>query len=260
MERLPDDLFIRFLERLRYPLVALEATKTMWKTLETRLCPLDWTRHVQDEFWQAGTRFLGTARTMRDRLRAGGLLVSDREMLDVLALGAVGQYSPPPRWLRDLLLLLDWIAERFRRPRPPTEEPDPLGKPGLSSLRLRTRFHLTGLELETWAGEEPLARSAMGVRGAPAFCLWPKSLPTDLSLPQALQEHQDRWKLSHSRRQALYRLGGTVLTIVLKYITMGPVGLIVSVLHLLAEGLLDVIQGGRRLIWPSSLPTVEEVS
>jgi hypothetical protein len=252
IERIPDDLFLRILERLHYPLAAFEGARAMWRELSKSL--RDMTDHVR----AAGHRFLGDARLMRDRLRAGGLLPGDREMLDVLALGAVGNYPPPPGWLQGLLILLDWIAEGFRRPRPPVEDPEPPGDLAPGGLRLRSRFHLFGLELETLLGEGPVARSTMGMSEAPAFHFWAESLPAGLDLGETLGRHSDRWRVSHNRRQVLYRLGGKVLSLVLKYMTMGPVGLIVSVLHLLAEGLLDVVSYGRRLMWPANLPQTLE--
>lgn len=264
MERLPDDLFIRVLEWFKYPAMVLDAVDVMWQRLEHRFRALTtWHRYCQEEFWEAGRRFLGTdtdtedgtaLRIMRDRLRAGGLLARDREMLNMLALGAVGEPSPPPRWMQDLLTLLNWVAEGFRRRKPPSTEPDLPGQPGRAGLTHWPNYHVSGLELESRVGGVLLARSTFGLKSMPSFLFWPEALPSDLSPSVVLQEHAERWGLEHRRRQVLYRLGGTVLNLVLTYITMGPIGLIVSVLHLLAEGLLDVIQGGRHLIWPAFLP------
>lgn len=250
LERLPETLFIRLLELLNYPKIAWKASLSMWEVLESRL------RYLSETTRDAGRRFLGTPQLMRDRLRAGGLLASDRETLNVLALGALGEYHPRLGWLQDILTLIDWITEQFRYTKPSVktrlEQPTPVD---LMTLTYQTRFHLFGLELETWMGNNLVARSTMEVQSQPSFHFYPYQVPVSISPSMVLQKHTARWSLEHRRRQALYRLGNRILSLVMKYLVLGPVGLIVCTLHLIAEQILDVVPHGHNLTWSNALPT-----
>ena len=71
IERIPDDLFLRILERLHYPLAAFEGARAMWRELSKSL--RDMTDHVR----AAGRRFLGNGRSSPRagpvrRCRSGG--------------------------------------------------------------------------------------------------------------------------------------------------------------------------------------------
>jgi hypothetical protein len=178
-------------------------------------------------------------------------------MLNILALGVVGEAWKRSQLIRDLWTLFDWIGGLFRRDdkQPPTDDTSATAPAALTFV---PRFHLFGLELETRAGDAVFAHSAHGIKSGQVTWFEPAESVADTD--RIVQAHADRWALEHHRRQALYRLGSNVVGLVLKYIAMGPIGLVVSVLQLLTEGLFDVARNCRKLIWPAELPDPEQIN
>lgn len=249
VEALPEKMFLFFMELLHYPAVALRAARLMWKSL------FEYIPALPKVLRRVGSRYLGSARLMRDRLRNGGLLKSDRELLNMLSLGILNNAAEQFPWLHDLQVAWNWLSERFRFSAQPVSARNINAPLKLSDLRFEPKFHLNGLQLETYLGSDLILYSSMGRPGAAAFLV---NTPGSVAAG-ALLAHVARWELENERRQVLYRLGSNVINLIIKYLALGPVGLLISALHLLAERLVDVSFQNRQLILPKILPSLREV-
>jgi hypothetical protein len=260
-ESLPEPIFIRWLETLHYPLAAYQALSRMWDFIWERL--RGGVVQLTQEVYQAGQAFLGSARLVRDRLRAGGLLSEDREILNLLTLGGAGEVKQPAGRLVDVLYIIDWIMEGFRRPKPPQLPPIPTpairpGQPGFS-----VHHRLWGLELETRLGDELIAYSTFGNASKPSLLIHSGLLSANPAQAAVLDLHERRWQLENNRRLALFRLSSLAISVLLEYIVLGPAGLMAAVLKLLSERLLDVAVDTAlhigRLVLPAILPDLSEL-
>jgi hypothetical protein len=242
-----------------------------------------WERYDMPDFWASGRELLGTTvDAMRQRLLAGGLFGDEWEKVNIWLLGALGPHSPLGRspFLQNLRIVWQWIVELagklpfWKKPQPSPGPPVPVPR-----VHATAHFHLFGLEVQTRYSGDLVAWSTMGIRAAPSFLFVPQALPPVLDPAAALRDHADVWALEHRRRQAILDVSSkiifTLIQLLLKYVVLGPVGLVMFLIRLLMEGLLRAVLSRKKpilslpkepvlslskepvLTWPDALPGME---
>ncbi len=275
VERFPEEMF---LELFNLPQIVLNATHVTWQAMREQIPQLGiWIRHQMSDFWADVQEYLGDVQTMRERLVAGGLFRDEWKKLNLWVMGTLEVLTPieTPGWLQTLRRAWNWILAHvpfFQKPI--GEAPDLPGVP--HALRSHSEFHVFGLELETRFGKDLLARSTFGHHrsglGFESLFLYnPEALPPDLKAETVLRYHADNWLHEHERRQRLYywsgKIIGLIIETILKYIALGPVGLVIVLLNLLVEGVFLVIRRRKeevgpalKLVLPTRLPKMETAS
>jgi hypothetical protein len=228
VERLPENLFIRFLELLRYPEVIYQRSMELWHEITADIASL--ARTVQ----QAGERFLASTEAVTRRIRAGGLFPQEREAFNVLALNALGADSPP-QWLADLKLIWDTVRGWFRR-KGAVAVPE--------GFYTQARHKPFGLQILTQWRDRPVLYTLAQADVDTLAVAYPHNLADPQLFAQAATQHSQQLDLEMERRNAWLRWSQQILNLILTYIVLGPAGFIIMALRLLLANLLRVTPQG----------------
>jgi hypothetical protein len=228
VERLPEGLFIRFLELLRYPEVIYTRSLDLWHQVTENIASL--ARTVRE----AGERFLDSTAAITRRIRVGGLFPEEREAFNVLAFNVLGGKSPP-QWLADLKLIWDTIRNWFRKK-------EAVAIP--AGFYTQARHKPFGLQVLTQWRDRPLLYTLAQADVDTIAVAYPRNLADPQLFAQASARHSQRLDLEMERRNAWLRWSQRVLNLVLTYIVLGPAGFIIMALRLLLANLLRVTPQG----------------
>jgi hypothetical protein len=228
VERLPENLFLRFLELVRYPEVIYQRSLDLWHTITAGIANLAQAIRV------AGERFLDSIEAITRRIRAGGLFPQEWEAFNVLAFNVLGANSPPP-WLADLRLIWDTVRGWFRRK-------EVVAVP--ESFYTQAKHKPFGLQVLTQWRDRPVLYTLAQADVDTLAVAYPRNLADPQLFAQAVAQHSQRLDLEMERRNAWLRWSQRVLNLILTYIVLGPAGFIVMALRLLLANLLQVTPRG----------------
>jgi hypothetical protein len=228
VDRLPENLFIRFLELLHYPEVIYKRSMALWHEITAGIAGL--TQAVRE----AGERFLDSTEAITRRIRAGGLFPEEWEVFNVLAFNVLGAKSPP-QWLADLKLIWDTIRGWFRK-KGAVAIPE--------GFYTQARHKPFGLQVLTQWRDRPILYTVAQADVDTLAVAYPRNLADPQRFAQASAQHSQRLELEMERRNAWLRWSQRVLNLILTYIVLGPAGFIIMALRLLLANLLRVTSRG----------------
>jgi hypothetical protein len=228
VERLPENLFIRFLELLNYPTVIYRRSMALWHEITAGIA------NLAEAVRKAGERFLESTEAITRRIRAGGLYPEEREAFNVLAFNVLGGESPP-QWLADLRLIWDTIRVWLRKK-------EAVAIP--ESFYSQARHKPFGLQVLTQWRDRPVLYTSAQADVDTMLVTYPGNLADPRLFAQASAQHSQRLDLEMERRNAWLRWSQRVFNLILTYIVLGPAGFIVMALRLLLANLLRVTRQG----------------